>query len=292
MIQCVHHSPFTINWKCVLHARVAHHRALWSFSPSSGSRGPHMTCSQSPRSQSRCSAQDELLRGRQGEWTNRRGNAHWIFNISTTSIQQYTTDLSVSSFRESLTRCRPVVSPNTGGYWGPMYIFFCHSALEYLAKSGHTLFYKPVKTQDTRPCVSSVPYNAKVSFPLFFINMFAVSVNSERVRTLLIFVSECQGIANRSSKSNRVKGHQVGFGKEKSAPSADEWRYCRLQWGRRHLLSCFRANRNSWIRGGGSCQGHDCWFHFGSMFYQVRAFGGSDQQVPRPHHLKHIQDSN
>ena len=50
------------------------------------------------------------------------------------------------------------------------------------------------------------------------------------------------------------------------------------------LLSCFRANSQSLVRG--ACQGHDCGFHLGSVVYQVGAFGGRDKQEPRPHHLK------
>lgn len=70
--------------------------------------------------------------------------------------------------------------------------------------------------------------------------MCAISVNSERVRRiqpLLIFVSEQQGLANRSSKSNRFKGHQVGFGKKNNnkkkavLPLLMYCRYCRLQSG-------------------------------------------------------------
>lgn len=51
------------------------------------------------------------------------------------------------------------------------------------------------------------------------------------------------------------------------------------------LLSCFSANRKSFVRG--ACQRHDCGFHLGSMVHQVRALRGCNQQVPLPHHLKH-----
>ena len=53
-----------------------------------------------------------------------------------------------------------------------------------------------------------------------------------------------------------------------------------------HLLSCFSANRQCLVRGRRTRKGQYCWFHFGSVLYQVGAFGGSVQQIPCSHHLQ------
>lgn len=62
---------------------------------------------------------------------------------------------------------------------------------------------------------------------------------------------------------------------------------CTCRWW--YLLSGFSANRQCLARGRGKCEVHDCGLHFGPVIYQVRAFGGSVQQVPYSCHLQHIQ---
>lgn len=100
---------------------VGHHRAWRSSFPSSGSKWLHTSGSRSPRSQSQCFARDEFLHDKRRGWKNRQGHADrmgWIFLSEATECAA---DLSVSSSQELLTKCRPVVSPNTGDYWGQMY---------------------------------------------------------------------------------------------------------------------------------------------------------------------------
>lgn len=78
------------------------------------------------------------------------------------------------------------------------------------------------------------------------------------------------------------------------APSVGDSKYCRIYsqytyflYILVYLLACFSADQQIvWIRDIGKCESHDCWLHPATLFYQVRAFGGSVEQEPFSCHLQ------